>query len=116
MKNFPIEKYKFYEFVRNGQKYVAAVSTYAGRFVRATAICSEDDTYDIEKGKKLAAARCDFKVRQKRVKRAFAKRHEASMKLEEARKEFEKQDKYYSDSLEDALISGDKLREIEATM
>lgn len=116
MKEFPIEKYKFYPFVRNGQKYVAAVSTYAGRFVRATAICSEDDTYDVEKGKELAAARCDFKVRQKRVKRAFAKRHEAAIKLEEAQREFDKQNKYYSDSLRDALISGDKLREIEAKM
>lgn len=116
MKNFPIEKYKFYEFVRNGQKYVAAVSTYAGRFVRATAICSEDDTYDFKIGKKLAAARCDFKVRQKRVKRAFAKRREAAMKMAEAEREFDRMNQYYADALEDALISGDKLREIEASM
>lgn len=116
MKEFPIEKYKVYEYVRNGSKYVAAVSTYANRYVRAVAKCDATDEYDFEKGKELATARCDFKVRQKRVKRALKKRHEAALALEEAQRQFEKMNRYYSDSLEDALVSGKRLHRLEASL
>lgn len=77
---YPIDKYRF---VVNGNK-VIALSTYAGRTVRGTAICSAEDTFDIEKGKQLAAARCAVKIAQKREARAARKFQEADAILFEA--------------------------------
>ena len=72
MFNFPIEKYKFIVVNHaNGEPYkVIALSTYAGKTVRGVATCSEKDKFDLEVGKKLAAARCNSKVAEKRYKRA----------------------------------------------
>ena len=75
MKHFPFDKYKYFV---NGNK-VIAVSTYAGKTVRGTAICHPSDPFDLETGKKLAAMRCDLKVRNKRQK-AAAKRFDAAYK------------------------------------
>ena len=69
MKNFPLEKYRYYIA---GNKIIA-VSTYAGRTVRGVAICHPQDSFDIEAGKKLAAARCNQKVADKRYERALSK-------------------------------------------
>lgn len=70
---FPMEKYRFYQ---SGNK-VVAVTTYAGRTVRGTSKCDPRDTFDIEKGKQLAAARCAVKVAKKRASRANKKWQEA---------------------------------------
>ena len=58
MKSYPIDKYRFYDA---GNKIIA-VSTYAGKQVRGVAICHPDDKFDIETGKKIAAARCNFRI------------------------------------------------------
>ena len=71
--NYPLEKYKFITY---GNK-VIALSTYAGKKVRAVAACDPRDTFSLESGKKLAAARCAVKVAEKRLKRAEAKVCEA---------------------------------------
>ena len=66
---FPIEKYNFVEHdLADGRKRVIALSTYCGKTVKGTATCDFDDTYDLEAGKKLAAARCEVKVASKRAK------------------------------------------------
>lgn len=72
-----MNKYKFYQ---SGNK-VYAVSTYAGKTVRGVAKCSNEDTFDLEKGKRLAAARCAVKVAQRRVARAEQKSYEAQNAL-----------------------------------
>lgn len=66
MNNFPLSKYQFYI---NGNK-VIAVSSYEGRRVRGVAKCNPIDEFDLEKGKRLAAARCNAKVAERRLKRA----------------------------------------------
>ena len=66
MKNYPLEKYRFYQ---NGNRIIA-VSTYGGRTVRGVAICHPDDKFDMDLGKRLAAARCNEKVAAKRYARA----------------------------------------------
>jgi len=66
IKEFPIEKYKF---VVAGNKIVA-ISTYAGKIVRGVAKCDPNDVFNLEEGKKLAAARCDEKVNSRRLRRA----------------------------------------------
>ena len=80
MDSFPLDKYNFYVV---GHK-VIAVSTYCGRRVRGVAKCSTDDTFDIEKGKKLAAARCNLRIAEKRAKRAQKKFNEAMVNVEKA--------------------------------
>ena len=116
MKKDKVINYRYHEFEKNGEKCVAAVSTYAGRNVRAVARCSKGDTYDFEKGKKLAAARCDLKVREKRLKRALNKRHEAFVALEIAKKNWDKMNQYYSDSLDECVISKQYLKILEESM
>lgn len=72
MKYFPYDKYKYFV---NGNKIIA-ISTYAGKTVRGVATCHPEDDFDIETGKKLAAMRCDLKVREKRWKAANRKAEE----------------------------------------
>lgn len=84
MYNYPIEKYRFYTAKKiDGTPYgVIAVSTYEGKTVRGVAKCDSKDTFDMEKGKKLAAGRCALKIAERRRKRAareLAKAMEASV-------------------------------------
>ena len=59
-----------YSFYTDGKTKVVAVSTYAGKVVRGVAKCDVNDTFSLEKGKELAAARCNEKVAKKRFTRA----------------------------------------------
>ena len=53
---FPISKYKF--FVTPDQSKIIAVSTYAGKTVKGVAKRDPRDSFDLDFGKELAAARC----------------------------------------------------------
>lgn len=100
---YPLSKYKFY---RHGKRTIA-VSTYAGKPVRGTAVCSEDDDFDFAKGKELAAARCAVRIAQKRVDRAHGKVSEAYAALKTAQKYYDDMLDYMADAeceLEDAEI------------
>lgn len=94
MKNYPIDKYRFYDA---GNKIIA-VSTYAGRQVRGVAICHPDDEFDIETGKKIAAARCNYRIANKRYERAQAKYAEAQKQLICAQQHLDKMKEYMTDS------------------
>ena len=75
---YSLDKYKYFTYYdKNGKKTVSAVSTYAGKTVKGYAKCDPRDTYDFEAGKRLAAARCNQKVAQKRARRAATKFAEA---------------------------------------
>lgn len=71
--NYPIEKYKCAvknsyvdaEGVAHGP-VVYMISHYAGEVVKGSAKCSPEDEFDLEYGKRLAAARCNEKVVEKR--------------------------------------------------
>ena len=69
---FPLEKYSYYvEPAKNGKgTKIIAKSTFAGKTVKGTAQCNPEDTYDFEKGKAIAAARCAVKIAGKRIRRA----------------------------------------------
>lgn len=86
MFEYPYDKYQYYF----GKNKVVAVSTYAGRKVRGVAKCDPNDTFDVEKGKKLAAARCNLRVAEKRKKNA-------ARRLDEARDIFNQAEKYAFD-------------------
>lgn len=96
---FNRDNYSFYQTKDNA---VIAVSTYAGRTVKGVAKCDPTDTFDIEKGKDLAAARCGHKIAMKRLKRASQKYLEAEAAAHEAIEWLEKMRYYYMDSV-DAL-------------
>lgn len=94
MKNFPLEKYKFYF---TGNK-VIAVSRYANKIVRGVAICHPEDTYSVEIGKRLAAARCNEKIAAKRYARSCRKYNEAEAAWMEAGHHLDKMSDYREDS------------------
>jgi hypothetical protein len=92
--SFPLEKYRYYV---HGNK-VTAVSTYAGKTVRGTATCHPSDTFDLEKGKLVAAAKCNEKVAYRRMKRAYSKLKEADENFAKAQAALEKEADYYRES------------------
>lgn len=92
--NYPLEKYRYY-FAGNK---IIAVSTYAGRQVRGVAICHPDDNFNIETGKRIAAARCNEKIAEKRFNRAQSKFFEAEQQLHNAQQHLEEMRTYMNDS------------------
>ena len=96
---FSIDKYKFAFFNDvNGKQTVSARSTYAGKTVKGYAKCDPRDEFDVEKGKELAAARCNARIAEKRFKRAQKKVAEAQAMVEMAQKYLA------SDSVRNVLI------------
>ena len=86
-----------YRYYKAGDK-VIAVSTYAGKTVRGVAICSPDDAFDLEFGKKLAAARCNEKVAAKRYERANSKMNNLLNQENDLQDALHKAADYYHDS------------------
>ena len=69
------KRYKYYIHKRkDGSKEVIAVSSYAGKKVKAKAVCSPHDEFDEEIGKKLSRLRCALKIEKKRLNRAKQQR------------------------------------------
>lgn len=90
-----------YKYYTTGNK-VIAVSTFAGRPVKGIAKCNPVDTFDLEKGKQLAAARCNWKIAKKRLARATAKYSEARKEADAAVAYYDRMREYFMDSV-DAL-------------
>lgn len=73
---------------------VIVVSSYAGKNVRGVAKCNPQDNFDVETGKKIAQARCDLKIAEKRVKKAREKYDAAVAVFNKASKEVNKASEY----------------------
>ena len=96
---YPIDKYRYYKVeMPNGGIKTIAVSTYAGKTVRGVAICAPGDTYDENKGKELAAARCELRVAEKRYARSTDKVREMAFDLIGAKRKYCAATKYHSDA------------------
>ena len=109
---YPLEKYKFYRYKNEkGGMTIAAASTYGGKTVKGYAKCDPIDTFDIEKGKKLAAARCNLKIAEKRRARAAQRFSEANRMVGEAKCFQRRMNRYLDDSENDVLFAQ---RELEA--
>ena len=113
---YSLDKYKFFVATKtDGTPYqVVAVSTYAGRKVRGVAKCDPRDAFFMENGKKLAAARCNLKIAEKRAKRAEKKFNEANEAMIEQKRHYEHMKAYANDSqveLKQAQIDLDHLLE-----
>lgn len=80
MYKYPFDKYKF--IVLEDKRKVIAITNDAGKVVKGVAVCSAEDNFDIEFGKKLAAARANYKVAVRRKKRAISHLDEANELLD----------------------------------
>lgn len=94
-------KYKFYNYEdkNTGSKVVICISSYAGKPVKGRAKCSPNDEFDLEAGKTLAKARCDYAIAQKREKRALMKASEAYSAAIEASFILDDMKTYYTDAM-----------------
>lgn len=104
-----------YKYVVTPNK-VIAISTYAGRTVKGVAKCHPNDTFDVEYGKALAAARCNVKIAAKRMARAEAKLDEAIDNYNAAHYHFRMMQDYCFDASAaygDALIALKNLEDFE---
>lgn len=86
-----MSRYRFY--ITDNK--VICVSSYMGRSVRGVAKCSPNDEFNEEFGKKLAQARCDYKVAIKRYERALKKSDEADAAVDAAQEYADKMADYY---------------------
>jgi hypothetical protein len=98
---YPIEKYQV--IVHQHPDYlgteIIARSTYAGQVVKGKAICHEGDTYNEEKGIKLAVARCAEKIAKKRAARATRLLKKANAQLAMAQKYVADMTAYHNDAV-----------------
>lgn len=105
-------RYRFY--VTDNK--VICVSSYGGKAVRGVAKCDPKDIFNLEDGKKLAQARCDYKIAKKRVLRARAKHAEATKALGDAREYQDKMQSYYDESFKDFVRLDEELKALEERM
>lgn len=108
MFDYPLNKYKFY----SGNGKVIAVSTYGGRVVKGVAKCDPNDEFDMEKGKQLAAARCNAKVAKKRVKRAHVELKNAIDDFSKASARVGEMDQYLLDAIKAEVIAKEEIKTI----
>ena len=106
--DYTVDKYRFY----HTDNKVIAVSTYAGLPVRGVAKCDPEDTFSLESGKALAAARCNEKIAEKRCKRAMRKFFEAHKAAVEAQEYFERMREYFDDSIDNLKTASDYVDDV----
>lgn len=108
--SFPLERYKFY--VNTEKRKVYAVSSYCGRRVCGTATCAPEDEFDLEKGKRLAAARCNLMVADKRAVRAANKKFEAEKVVAAAQKHYTDMVVYENEAFKTYVDACKEVREL----
>ena len=112
-----MSKYKFFHFTnKEGQNVISAVSTYAGKTVKGYAKCDPRDSFNQENGEKLAAARCNSRVAQKRLARAKKKLEEARVQLEQAKNYYARMTSYFDDSAVAAFKAEEEVKEIVSNL
>ena len=109
---YDVSKYKYF----TTKNQVIAVSTYAGKIVRAVAKCNPKDEYDLEKGKALAAARLSVKVSKKRKKNAEIKLAEAERNVAIAKHRKMKMTNYLTDATYELVIDMAALEKLEKSL
>ena len=105
-----------YQTYTVGESKVIVVSRYAGKVVRGVAKCSPGDTYDKEKGEKLARLRCDAKISEKRVARSQEAYADALEKLAAAQKRVDAMQNYMHDAAVEKTKILTELAKVETEM
>lgn len=115
---YPIEKYQI--VVHQHPDYhtteILARSTYAGETVKGKAICHMNDTYNEDKGVKLAVARCAEKIAKKRKARAARLLKKAQDQLAMAQKYVTDMTAYHTDATAEYAEAQADVANILATM
>lgn len=115
---YPIDKYQI--VVHQHPDYhtteILARSTYAGETVKGKAICHLNDTYDEDKGVKLAVARCAEKIAKKRKARAARLLKKAQDQLAMAQKYVTDMTAYHTDATAEYAEAQADVANILATM
>lgn len=90
-----------YHFYTDGKKKVICTTTFAKKRVKGVAVCSDEDTFDLETGKKLAQARADVQFAKRRV--AYANEElEVAVALKDWADDYARgRGEYYHDCFED---------------
>lgn len=115
---YPVEKYNIVVHQHKDYKTteIIAYSTYAGKVVKGNAIVHENDTYDEEKGKKLAIARCAEKIARKRQARSARLLKKAHDQLKMAQKYVDDMAQYNADACAEVVEAQTDLQKILAKM
>lgn len=106
---FPLEKYKYY--VNEEEGLVVAVQTFAHKKYSGVARCAKSDTFDLEKGKRISALKCNKKITNARLKYAEREFESATRWAKEAEDLRKKLAVYYllsRDEYEEAVEELDK--------
>lgn len=110
--SFPLEKYRYY----TADRKVVAVSTYCGKTVRGVAVCAPEDEFDLEVGKRIAAAKCNAKVAEKRLARAQDKAFDAGLATLKAQGHQREMQAYYDDSYKAYMEAIDEYNKLIASI
>ena len=111
---FPLDKYNYYTNEKNGK--VIAVSTYGGKTVRGVAKCDPSDNFSLDFGKKLAALRCNKRITEKRMKRAWVQYQDAIDAITNALDHATKMKKYYDDAKNENDLAKNELTDFLKSM
>ena len=87
---------KNYSFYRNGNT-VICVGRYARMPIKGIAVCSPEDTFDFEVGKKIAQARCEYKIMKRRLADCEKRLYEAERGVSYSIAKFEKAGRIYEE-------------------
>ena len=107
---FPYEKYKYFT---NNKDLVVAEQTYAGKKYRGKAVLGKGDTFDLEIGKQLAAARCDFTICSKRFRASNDKATRLEKLIEMLSVDLREAEEYRADALREFACAAERLCELE---
>lgn len=94
-----MRKFEYKYRVDEAKRTIVALSSFAGKTVVGIARCAPSDVFDVETGKKLAAARCSLKIAEKRMKRAEVCRTLALEHLGWWQRRADRMNQYTSDSV-----------------
>jgi hypothetical protein len=108
-----MRKFEYKYKIDEAHRTIVAMSTFAGKTVVGVARCAAEDTFDIEAGKRLAAARCNLKIAEKRMKYAEHCYTLACKYAEHWKNEKTKMATYDSDSTKAYLDAVANLAEVE---
>lgn len=100
-------KKKFFTYTENNVTKVKCESHFAGQKLVTIAKCNPEDTFDEEAGRKLADARMEVKVAEKKVNRAYAKMAFAEELMDYAMYVMDASQRYMSDA-EDQLLNASR--------
>ena len=108
-----MRKFEYKYKIDEDKRTIVAMSTFAGKVIVGVARCAPTDEFNIELGKKIAAARCSVKIAEKRMKRANYCLADAAAGLAWFQKRVEHMQKYQDDSVNAYQSAVTALAEIE---